>query len=439
MKRFILDSIAILLMAASTEISSAQVGHPSDTIRGRELTYFYNDWLDEDMDCSKSISGGEILGEVARYFVTDTTLPVIGAAACVITRDFTAPLVADTSLEGWVDYMRLYKHVPGGEMLLLAEGAYTLRDTARMMWVSGSNYLGNRVEWQRTDTFHFYLPIYEVYFDKAYNMTDSFYVSVAGIHNIVDRESHQFPRWPVTQVAWGTHRCLQHRQLIAYRSNYTHEWDWWQLEPWYIYWIWPIIDTTGMNYIAPCDTFFCAGVSDLHVGHPNHVCGGIIDFVWTGAAEHSRWQLSYGPAGTMPGEGTVLDCSTPTVDVYGMQDSVHYVCYVRGYCDMCHKWGDWSEGFEYWKEMYTQPAEIRPGLLDRCITVMPNPASRYVSVMSSFRIGRIEAFDLQGNKVDEQPVDALNATLDLSLWPRGTYILNIRTNRGTVARTVVVQ
>lgn len=413
--------------------SAQSVTHPADTIRGMEITYYYQDWIDTGTNCRPLVDVSS-QKEIARYFYTDTAITIIGAAVSLVKVPGYDVVTIDTSLTDWVDYLRLYKAMPDNSMPLVAEGEYRLLDTTRMMRVSG--IAPNPIN--HPDSVYIF-PIYETYFDKGYVMNDSFYVSVTNINNIrVDQESHMWYKAITKLMAWWTADCLGLPQHCAFRDPGHDEWVK-NTIPYYLFWIWPIIDTTGMNYIAPCDTFFCAGVSDLHVGHPNHVRGGIIDFVWTGAAEHSRWQLSYGPAGTMPGEGTVLDCSTPTVDVYGMQDSVHYVCYVRGYCDMCHKWGDWSEGFEYWKEMYTQPAKIRPGLLDRCITVMPNPASRYVSVMSSFRIGRIEAFDLQGNKVDEQPVDALNATLDLSLWPRGTYILNIRTNRGTVARTVVVQ
>lgn len=441
MKKTLNNLFFILIFATLAATASAQsLTHPADTIHGREITYYYMDWIDSTENCSPVIGvSGEIPYEVAKYCYTDSVLPVIGVAASILTRletGVSASQVSDTSLQDWTDYLRLYKPLPDNAMTLLAQSEYTILDTTRMISVAGLNLTS--METQMSDETHWLFPIYEAYFDKPYYVTDSFYVSAACMNNQMDRESQLYAKCPTSITTWqNTDFCNHAVQRFAYRSFFSGAWQ--KYEYGTIYWLWPIIDTTGMNYIAPCDTFFCAGVSDLHVGHPNHVRGGIIDFVWTGAADHSRWQLSYGPAGTAPGEGSILNCSTPAVDVYGMQDSVHYVCYVRGYCDMCHKWGDWSEGFEYWKEMYTEPAEIRPGRLDRFVTVMPNPATQYVSIMSSFKISRIEAFDLQGALVDEQPVDAFGATLDLSRWPRGTYILNIRTNQGTMARKIVVE
>ena len=70
---------------------------------------------------------------------------------------------------------------------------------------------------------------------------------------------------------------------------------------------------------------------------------------------------------------------------------------------------------------------------------MPNPASGSVLISSSYRIDRVEAYDVRGEKVMEQPTEGRKAAFDVSAWPKGAYVVLVRTPAGTAAKRLVVQ
>ena len=77
--------------------------------------------------------------------------------------------------------------------------------------------------------------------------------------------------------------------------------------------------------------------------------------------------------------------------------------------------------------------------LSRYVQLMPNPASGSVLVSSSYGIDRVEAYDVRGEKVMEQPTEGRTAIIDVTAWPKGAYVLLVRTPQGTAAKRLVVQ
>ena len=71
--------------------------------------------------------------------------------------------------------------------------------------------------------------------------------------------------------------------------------------------------------------------------------------------------------------------------------------------------------------------------------MMPNPASDQVTVMSSFRIERIEIYTLTGQRVMLEKVGGLSSQVDISSLAKGTYIVRIHTNRGVSSKRLVVK
>ena len=71
--------------------------------------------------------------------------------------------------------------------------------------------------------------------------------------------------------------------------------------------------------------------------------------------------------------------------------------------------------------------------------LMPNPASETVTVASSFRIGEVEVYTLEGRRIIASRVDGISTTLDISQLPTGTYIVRITTNNGTAYKKLVVK
>ena len=78
-------------------------------------------------------------------------------------------------------------------------------------------------------------------------------------------------------------------------------------------------------------------------------------------------------------------------------------------------------------------------LVSRYVTVSPNPATDRVQVLSSFGLTHLEAYDADGRRVAEREASGLEDTLDVTAWPRGTYLLRITTPVGTVTKKLLVQ
>ena len=82
---------------------------------------------------------------------------------------------------------------------------------------------------------------------------------------------------------------------------------------------------------------------------------------------------------------------------------------------------------------------VRPDLVYRYTNVTPNPANNKARVSSSFGITAIEAFSTSGASVYRGRFDSMVASLDVSAWPRGTYLLRITTRNGITTKKLIVQ
>ena len=87
----------------------------------------------------------------------------------------------------------------------------------------------------------------------------------------------------------------------------------------------------------------------------------------------------------------------------------------------------------------TTVAVTEPDLVGRYVSVQPNPAVEGATVLSSFGLTRIEAYDPNGHRVADLPASGLQATLDVASWPAATYLLRITTPMGTVTKKLIVR
>ena len=81
-------------------------------------------------------------------------------------------------------------------------------------------------------------------------------------------------------------------------------------------------------------------------------------------------------------------------------------------------------------------APVRP--LERLVSVQPNPATERVTVLSSFGMTHLTAYDAAGVKVYDQAAAGLKADLDVKGWPAGTYILHVQTPMGVSTKRLIV-
>ena len=77
--------------------------------------------------------------------------------------------------------------------------------------------------------------------------------------------------------------------------------------------------------------------------------------------------------------------------------------------------------------------------LERFTQLVPNPARGEVTVLSSYRLGRVVVYDLSGHAVLEQEAEGLAATIGLGALSKGVYVVAIHTPAGTATKRLVVE
>lgn len=80
-----------------------------------------------------------------------------------------------------------------------------------------------------------------------------------------------------------------------------------------------------------------------------------------------------------------------------------------------------------------------PDLVYRYTAAMPNPATDNVKVTSSFGLCKIEAYDERGRRVYSTPASGMAASLNVSSWRRGVYLLRITTGAGPTTKKLLVR
>ena len=70
---------------------------------------------------------------------------------------------------------------------------------------------------------------------------------------------------------------------------------------------------------------------------------------------------------------------------------------------------------------------------------MPNPASGQVVVTSSYGLYHVYAYDLQGRTMLDMEARDLMTSFDVSDWPKGVYVVALRTPQGLAPKRLVVQ
>lgn len=159
---------------------------------------------------------------------------------------------------------------------------------------------------------------------------------------------------------------------------------------------------------------------------------------------YSQWQLSYGPKGIRPEDGTLVNCSRPT---WRHIDSLHradtLVAWVR---TVCHE-----EGYEYysaWSDSVVWCGAGQPlwterpngnAVTDGMVRLTPNPANADVTVSSAYRLLGVEAYAMDGRNIYKADAHGLTHTLSVKGWPQGTYLLLVETASGIATKKLVVR
>ena len=192
--------------------------------------------------------------------------------------------------------------------------------------------------------------------------------------------------------------------------------------------------------IVPDTAEDCRAVENVEVVS---VDSGSAQIAWSAYANHESWEVSCCEEGVSVDSGTVVTCSVPTVVLTGLSDDVYYRVYVRAVCSHHDStyYSEWSDGVEVFRESpHEEPEGIaESGRLASFTSLLPNPASGTVQVMSSYRMRRIEAYDHTGRKVMEREAEGVTAAFSVGQWTKGVYVVLVHSEQGIAAKRLVVQ
>lgn len=440
----------------------------------REPTFYYWDtvWWDKyinrpgyenvhfDFRVLGSVNG--LQPEYARYCYTDSSLRVIGIAAAM---DLVCWGYWSDTLNPWdhtwPEYFNLYEVDPETDSMILLASKSWNKSQPRYLMLDHyyKNYhLGTK------DSTNF-KPIFEVYFDSAITLYDSFYVAYTSNNNKFDHNSNDY--WDCAVTAFDgqlgyigndyiipeiTHFRRRLHQIpteenpdylgLAFCATDT---NWHTYGHLYLHCdgllggtfrfypcIFPIIDTS--RYVAETS---CERPTDLGV---MSLSPGSAMLSWYDP-NGSRWELSVAPEGGSVEDGVKTQWDNTVATLEGLEQGQWYFAWVRTLCDSTHS-SPWSERLRFYIPADTTGPEIvitPENIVDKSTHLMPNPATDHLTVVSSFRMSTVEVWSLSGKLALRHKVDAMSTSIDVSSLPKGHYIVRIATNKGLTHKKLVVE
>ena len=374
----------------------------------------------------------------------------------------------DTTLAGRItDSMMLYQVVGDSLVELMAKG-WRMDDPHRYIHLP-PGYLGCRVNsgWLSGRCLNIYniyeeplwdsslvLPLYEVMFEKPVVVEDSFVVAGAFYNNEGHIQWQTLPQSEQGEMMWlWDHNPTRYIIFGMLMDEIDGRWAYWakfRKKEWKKFGGHHVVAADLDEHIIPFgnapfifpiiepgfDTTLCHNVRDIRVVARTDSSATLC---WD-SGDGGPWEVAFGKMTDQWEDFTITTVNTPMVTLTGLEAGTVYFALVRSYCGVTHEYGDWSspEEVEIY-EHHPEPEGIAEKEGDRMVYLMPNPARGVVSVMSSYRIGRMEVYDMTGAKVHEERVDGIAANVDVSGWKRGTYVVALYLEQGVVTKKLLVE
>ena len=463
-----MKKVLFLLLLASVMPAFAQV----DTLwwRQREPTFYY--WGTHWADCHAryTVEHPYAIASiiVARRCIADSTLKVIGVAAPASIYIPAHSTIDSSRIANRVpEYFQLYEATIDS-FYLVDEVRYDNTQPRYRMEMPDPFHGGNTPRDPGYHDFEEVPYVYEAYFGRPHIVSDSFYVAVTNYNSdwYFDESNKQYTQgqryatlyYEIQGVPSGDTTCDLYKlrytnpfdqvqenelpsRLLDYRDEYSRGWiydnprnpEWPRalgFKP-----IFPIFDTTGLDihgfqWVGECDTVQNVQLLDVN--------NGVVYLSWN-SGQHARWwEVSYGPVGTRPEDGMRDTVQHSFIRLEGLQQDSEYVVYVRERCREDTR-GVWSEGLQVLVVNTSDVKAPQKSDVDIHTHLIPNPASGPVTVISGFRIEAIEVYTVAGTLVETIGLKANTGVIDTSRWPKGAYILRVRTSHGDTAKRLVVQ
>ena len=320
------------------------------------------------------------------------------------------------------DYVIVNCNVYDKNMTLLHTQPVSLStlDTARVIPFghrSGIDDNGNRVPE--------FWPVCDVFFDTPLVITDTFYISITMIY-----EGETMQLYPTLYTFTEFHEYGGTTRLLPWETRRYRDTlltGAWHVEEngWHITGLFPIIGRDG-------DTCPQVGNVELYKGSSTQFF-----LKWGRGTNHYDWQVSYGPLGIAPEDGTMLTFTQPQSSLITVDPDSQYVAYVRARCRFARdEWGPWSHPVNIWLNGSNGISSVQrvPDF-----TLTPNPASGTVTVGGFEGEGAVEIVDMAGRVSGQWPVAGGQRTIDISRLPAGSYVVRLTTAEGTASRMLQVE
>ena len=276
---------------------------------------------------------------------------------------------------------------------------------------------------------------YEFYFDSPFklegrgknNTADTFFVGMYSLehtrtfisadeeHSIMPKEYVSYP--PTTPILSVIKRDGVIVGGYYERPDMRPSWDW-------LYWggIFPIIER---RCSVPRGLALSADSLSAH---------------WRSDTDARLFQLAVCTNTVEPDDGLLFTTSATSQVLPPFHRDSTYRLYLRKMCDFRQDsvWSDWSAPLLIASQPTEGISEVEKA--GWTIEINPNPATKQVHVTTNFNLTQVEVFDEQGRQCHTLPASGLKADLDVSSWPRGTYLLRISTPAGpTTKKKLLVQ
>jgi hypothetical protein len=201
-----------------------------------------------------------------------------------------------------------------------------------------------------------------------------------------------------------------------------------------IFWcFFPIFDTTSPTPGGDTTTDSCAVPTGLRV----QILSGNSAIVRWDHSDAGMWELAVWRDGDGEESAAVTQSQVEVVDLDGLDTGVVFVARLRAVCDSGNV-SEWTDTIHFGiPGNASGDVSIEEDVIGRYTHLMPNPAGDRVTLLSSFRMRKVELFNMEGKRIACHEADGLSMALDLSGYASGTYIVRISTQLGVTTKRLM--
>ena len=466
MKRNVLTTVFVMLAVAVSAQGYARI----DTVVTPYIEYDYQSRIDSakplwifcqhpTINCNGRAESIE--GDLLQYNYIDGDVEICGIEVWMYIQFDMTPYPPY--------YLYLYDALPDtfelmAQVPIVNEGAELLLNYWSPCYWSDDDKCDTAIRWNSDVNRR-----YRYYFDSSVHVADSFYVGFANnfLHATQWNDIH-YPDSlvPEPDVNWGKmstenawyghigfpyrlpdcHMAYQKKKVRWIRSltsgplsdppsciSTVNEWT--TVESHDFYMVFPLIRT--YDTIWTVDTPACLPVRGFQIFDR---FGDTVLLRWDPDSEHSEYQISYGPQGMDPENGTFVNVTTNRWQhIDTMHTGAVMSAYVRTVCREMDtlRYSSWSNGVE-WQTRYegivSPDEDVR---LAARVYLRPNPATDRVEVVSPYGVKGIDVYGAHGIRWREFP--AGTTAFDVSNWAKGTYVVMVHTLSGSVTKKLIVE